>query len=184
MDNTEQLIAIYHTGFIVCSVLLVVGIALAVLFFFKFDIRTIYLLRTGKAKQQTINEMKERNLKTGKLSASSPYTDSGDLKRKEVKRKTGSFRITNPKPAKAVKAGGASPSPETILAGPAPETAVLQSQSGVPESASIAPQKIADPLETAMLANSRNDSVPVRTSPTFRFTLTERTIVSHTTETI
>ena len=81
MDNTEQLIAIYHTGFIVCAVLLVVGIALAVLFFFKFDIRTIYMLRTGKAKQQTINEMKERNLKTGKLSASSPYTDSGDLKR-------------------------------------------------------------------------------------------------------
>ena len=81
MDNTEQLIAIYHTGFIVCAVLLVVGIALAVLFFFKFDIRTIYMLRTGKAKQQTINEMKERNLKTGKLSASSPYTDSGDLKK-------------------------------------------------------------------------------------------------------
>lgn len=182
MDNTEQLITIYHTGFIASLVLLLTGIALAVLFFFIFDIRKIYMMRTGKAKQQTINEMKERNLKTGKLSVSSPYTDSGNLKRKEEKRKTGSFRITNPKPAQAVNAGSVSPSSETILAGPAPETAVLQS--GVPESASIAPQKIADPLETAMLANSRNDSVPVRTSPTFRFTLTERTIVTHTTEII
>ena len=68
MDNTEQLISLYHTGFIVCVVLFVIGILLAVACFFMFDIRNIFMLRTGRAKQQTIAEMQARNQKTGKLS--------------------------------------------------------------------------------------------------------------------
>lgn len=93
MDNTERLISIYHTGFVVSAILLVAGILLAILFFFIFDIRTIFLIRTGKAKQQTIDEMKEKNLQTGRLSTGSPYTPSGELKKRDKKRNTGAFRI-------------------------------------------------------------------------------------------
>ena len=93
MDNTERLISIYHTGFVVSAILLVAGILLAILFFFLFDIRTIFLIRTGRAKQQTIDEMKEKNLQTGRLGVDSPYTPSGELKKKDKKRNTGAFRI-------------------------------------------------------------------------------------------
>ena len=93
MDNTERLISIYHTGFVVSAILLVAGILLAILFFFIFDIRTIFLIRTGRAKQQTIDEMKEKNLQTGRLSTGSPYTPSGELKKRDKKRNTGAFRI-------------------------------------------------------------------------------------------
>ena len=197
MENTERLITIYHTGFIVCAILFVIGILLALAFFFMFDIRNIFLLRTGRAKQQTISEMQERNLRTGKLSEGSPYTDSGELKRKEEKRRTGAFKSSKLKASKAGTAKTASAPPagaapggpiaETAVlqsAGAAPETAVLQSEAAPAASAGKSAQVYNDPLQTAMLASSKRDEEPAQPKSSFKFTLTERTIIIHTTESI
>lgn len=176
MDNTEQLIAIYHTGFIVCAVLFVVGILLAVAFFFMFDIRNIFLIRTGRAKQQAIEEMEERNLKTGKLSTAPSKLASGQTGKKK---KTGPIGKNNPE--STVRSENTTASAGAVSAGQASETSVLQN----PQATSpAAPQYNQDPLETVMLSEQDSGAVSVNTSPTFRFTVTERTIIIHTTETI
>ena len=193
MDNTERLISIYHTGFIVCAILLVVGIALAVLFFFMFDIRNVYMIRTGRAKQKTIEEMQARNLKTGKLSTSAPYTDSGELRKKDEKRKTGAFKtgafrlperrkVTVEPPKESPKhpqpASASSPG-ETVLLNEAP------AGSGVAASAvRSAPDPNFDPLATEVLSTDKQAAEPAASKTGFRFTITERTIVIHTSESI
>ena len=159
MDNTEQLISIYHTGFIVCTLLLIAGIAMAVLFFFMFDIRNIFRIRTGRAKQQTISEMQERNLKTGKLSIDSPYTESGELKPKERKRNTGAFRIPGRKGADEQK-------PKPLVA-PASSASMMTEQIGTPAASSgglagpgtpTAPAASAAAMETSVLEGGTNAS--------------------------
>ena len=158
MDNTEQLISIYHTGFTVCTLLLIAGIAMAVLFFFMFDIRNIFRIRTGRAKQQTISEMQERNLKTGKLSIDSPYTESGELKPKERKRNTGAFRIPGRKGADEQK-------PKPLVA-PASGASVATEQIGMPApaapsggpSGSEASAAPAAAMETSVLEGGANAS--------------------------
>ena len=193
MDNTERLISIYHTGFIVCAILLVVGIALAVLFFFMFDIRNVYMIRTGRAKQKTIEEMQARNLKTGKLSTSAPYTDSGELRRKEEKRKTGAFKtgafrfpekrkvtVEPPKesPVRPQTAPGSSPG-ETVLLNETP--AAANTAASAVRSAAV---PSIDPMATEVLSADKKAAEPAATKTGFRFTITERTIVTHTSESI
>ena len=56
-----------NTAFIICLVLGFVCLALAVLFFFLFDIPRVYLLRTGKGARKTIKKMEEINAQTGRL---------------------------------------------------------------------------------------------------------------------
>lgn len=192
MDN-ERLISIYHTGFIVCAVLLIVGIALAVLFFFMFDIRNVYMIRTGRAKQKTIEEMQARNLKTGKLSSSAPYTDSGELRKKEEKRKTGQFKtgafklperrkITVEPPKESPKR------PQTAPASSPSETVLLSETSAGADAAASAVKSAAnpniDPLATEVLSTEKQAAEPAASKTGFRFTITERTVIIHTSESI
>lgn len=65
--ETEQLIGVYHTGFIVCLILTILFVALSVLLFFKLRIRDVFNFMTGRAEKMTIRRMEEENAKTGKL---------------------------------------------------------------------------------------------------------------------
>lgn len=65
--ETEQLIGLYHTGFIVCLILTILFVALSVLLFFKLRIRDVFNFMTGRAEKMTIRRMEEENVKTGKL---------------------------------------------------------------------------------------------------------------------
>lgn len=67
MQELERMISIYHTGFIVCLVLACVFFVLSVVLFFKFDIRRIIDMRTGRGAKKTIQKMEEINARTGKL---------------------------------------------------------------------------------------------------------------------
>lgn len=67
MQETEQIISLYHTGFIVCLSLTFLFAALSVFFFFKFKIRNVFDFRTGRAEKRKIKQMEEENAKTGKL---------------------------------------------------------------------------------------------------------------------
>ena len=66
MDNTT-LITVASVGLRISLVLLIIGAVLTVLLFWRFDIRNIYLIRSGKAKRKTVSKMQEHNNRTGKL---------------------------------------------------------------------------------------------------------------------
>ena len=199
MDNTEQLIAIYHTAFIVSALVMCIGLILAVAFFFLFDIKNIFMIRTGKAKQKSISEMQERNLQTGKLS-SSPYTDSGEIRRKKEKRKTGAFRVPDKKPGTVVQpakrpmestvplqeSGAVGKTDQTTLDSPL-ETSLLGTSSSNPSNDETLYQNESSQYEvqgTEVLGGGSDQPMPAQAGSGFKFTVTERTIVIHTNESI
>lgn len=67
MDQAQQLIQAYRLGFNISAILTVLAILSAVFIFFKFDIRTIFSIRTGRAAKKTIEKMAMENAKTGRL---------------------------------------------------------------------------------------------------------------------
>lgn len=67
MQGTEQLIAVYHVGFIICLCLTILFAALSVFIFFKFKIRGVFNFLTGRTQKRTIKQMEEDNAQTGKL---------------------------------------------------------------------------------------------------------------------
>lgn len=67
MQETEQIISLYHTGFMICLGLAVIFTILSIIFFFKFDIRKVFDFRTGRGERRIIRQMEEENAKTGKL---------------------------------------------------------------------------------------------------------------------
>ena len=67
MQETEQLITLYHTGFIIFLILTILFAALSVLLFFLFKIRRVFDYLTGRAEKRTIRQMEEENAQTGKL---------------------------------------------------------------------------------------------------------------------
>ena len=80
MQETEQLITLYHTGFIIFLVLTILFAALSVLLFFLFKIRRVFDYLTGRAEKRTIRQMEEENAQTGKLRQDTFIPEStGDL---------------------------------------------------------------------------------------------------------
>lgn len=65
--NSQSMIAAYNTGFNICLTIAVLGAASAIFLFFKFDIRTIFAIRTGRAERQTVEKLREANARTGTL---------------------------------------------------------------------------------------------------------------------
>lgn len=80
MQETEQLITLYHTGFIICLILTILFAVLSVLIFFLFKIRRVFDFLTGRAEKRTIRQMEEENAQTGKLRRDTFIPEStGDL---------------------------------------------------------------------------------------------------------
>ena len=80
MQETEQLITLYHTGFIIFLILTILFAALSVLIFFLFKIRRVFDYLTGRAEKRTIRQMEEENAQTGKLRQDTFIPEStGDL---------------------------------------------------------------------------------------------------------
>ena len=67
MQETEQLISLYHTAIIVFLILTIVFALISVLIFFQFRIKDVYDFKTGRGQKRTIRQMEEENAKTGKL---------------------------------------------------------------------------------------------------------------------
>ena len=67
MQQTEQIIALLHIGFIVCICLAVLFAVLSIVLFFKLRIRDVFDFLTGRAQKRTIRQMEEVNAQTGKL---------------------------------------------------------------------------------------------------------------------
>lgn len=67
MENAQSLIQIYNTGFIVCVIITIAAFLSSAFMFFKFDIRTIFAIRTGHAEKISIKKMEDENARTGML---------------------------------------------------------------------------------------------------------------------
>lgn len=65
--QSEQIINIFHSGFIICLVLTILFAALSIFFFFRFKIRDVFNAITGRAQRKSVQQMEEENAKTGKL---------------------------------------------------------------------------------------------------------------------
>lgn len=67
MQELERMISIYHVAFIIFLILTIVFLVVSVVLFFRFDIRGIFDMRTGRGARKTIQKMQELNDQTGKL---------------------------------------------------------------------------------------------------------------------
>lgn len=169
MDAVE-LIELYSTLFYVFLGIAAFGLVLAVFFFFYFDIPAVRAMMTGKAKQETIRRMEEKNAMTGSLRFQYPG-NSGDVSRGGNNRRSGRTGRTSQPGAPQVSQSNPSPAhsePETsILQDTVNETVVLGGANAQPSDRQSG--------HTAIL--NRSDS-------SFRFEITQSTVVIHTDEII
>ena len=183
--NAAEQISLFNTLFYVSMSLTIVGLALAVFFFFYFDIPRVHAMMTGKAKRDTIRKMEEQNAMTGKLRMNyTGYTgETGDPARTGKLGRTGrtgrtgeiqESRIQNPAPAPQ-QHDQETVTPETaVLQTNAPETEVLYENAGETAILGAAPVQ-EEAGETAVLNHDLGG---------FRFQITETTLVIHTNEII
>ncbi len=67
MNQYQQSMDFFQTGYRVCFGIAIAALIIALILFFLFDIRTIFMIRTGRAQRRKVQEMEERNQRTGKL---------------------------------------------------------------------------------------------------------------------
>lgn len=67
MESYQNSMDFFLNAYRICFVIAAVAFVLALLMFFSFDIRTIFMIKTGRARQKTVDEMSEKNSRTGKL---------------------------------------------------------------------------------------------------------------------
>lgn len=67
MAKAESLIRIYQICFYISLVVTILGLANAAFLFFRFNVRGIFEIRTGRAAKRTIRKMAEANASTGRL---------------------------------------------------------------------------------------------------------------------
>jgi len=200
-------IAIYNTLFYVFLGITALGLVLSIFFFFYFDIPTTRAMLTGKAKQNTIRRMEEKNAKTGELKYQYPSTTADMAPRGRTGRTgqtgvqaqtgyTGNMQPVRSNPAAAQQAVFEtavlqSAAPETeVLQNVAPETEVLQSIAPETEVLQSAAPGNAIPGSAAYQTYSQQNielgqTAMLHPEPTnFPFEVTQTVVVIHTDEII
>ena len=78
----EGIIGLYSTGFTVSMVIAILGAICSVGLFFLYDIKTVFLVRTGRAQKLSEKRIAERNEATSKLKAdySFEYDSTSNLR--------------------------------------------------------------------------------------------------------
>lgn len=109
MDSIDSLISIFRTCFHVCIAFTVLFLIITVVLFFLFDVKTIFNIRTGRAKKKTVKEMQEANNTTGRLRVSGKTLTSqlpkGGKKSKIEKSNESPAVGINPNPSNAFSDG-------------------------------------------------------------------------------
>ena len=143
-------ISLLKTGFIICLAGAILFFVISIVLFFVFDIKTIFMIRSGRAQAKTVKEMETANSSTGRLRVGKE-TQTGTLKKKT----TGKLRnrplseVVTPPPAaqqpaaapamqnqyddaqpmqatEELSARDAEPQTEVLAVSPADETMVLK----------------------------------------------------------
>lgn len=126
--ESNSLINIFETCFQVCLAFTVLFLVISIVLFFLFDIRAIFNIRTGRAKNKTIKEMQAANNTTGRLRVGGKTLTS--KLGKEQKNRTRGPVVVPPQPVQ-----GYSTNPTEILPSDGSEnpTEVLQSDNAQTE---------------------------------------------------
>jgi len=95
--GSGSLISIFDTCFKVCFAFTILFLIISVILFFLFDIKAIFSIRTGRAKNKTIKEMQAANNKTGRLRVDGKTLTS--KLSKEQKEKTRGPVVVPPQPS-------------------------------------------------------------------------------------
>ena len=101
-------ISIFNTAFVVCLSMAILFFIISVVLFFIFDIKTIYMIRSGKAKAKTVKEMQAANADTGRLRIGNKTQTEKTPGKKDNKDKNKPAKKPTPK---AVPAAAAKPAP-------------------------------------------------------------------------
>jgi len=141
VNSTLQML---NTLFLVCAILAGVFLVISVILFFIFDIRSIFNIRTGRAKKKTVQEMQDANSRTDvlKLSKTGQRVRRGSLtgplgSAPISKKLPHSAEIVPPPKAQNIEAVPATTETELLT----PETSVLKSQPPETPETSVLKQK-------------------------------------------
>lgn len=110
----EQLMMISSVGFVVCTILAVVGVGLSIYTFWKYDIREVFIIRSGRGLKRAVLRMENQRSVSGTIRSPLPEADSDIRKTSKNKVKKTDVSIE----AKTV-------APETLPLDSAPETMPL-----------------------------------------------------------
>lgn len=81
--TAEEMIPIYHGLFYACMAGMFLFAAIAAVLFFKFDIRHVFNVQSGRAEKMTVERMRAENAATGRLILSADIASgktAGDAK--------------------------------------------------------------------------------------------------------
>ena len=56
-----DMLSVLNTAFVICLAMTILFFVVSVILFFLFDIKTIYMIRSGRAQAKTVKEMEEIN---------------------------------------------------------------------------------------------------------------------------
>ena len=171
MDAAKQM-QVFGDLALIFGAIAVIGLGLAVFFFFYFDIPEVYALMTGKAKKKTVERVAKTNSRTGRLRVLSESLNETAPAAHIIQAPVRAGAETEPVNKVSGYSGGGENSMETTILGETPNTSVLNA--GVPE----AP-------ETMVLGKTAPEApaqIPVEYP--IQFDVVESTIVIHTDEII
>ena len=170
--NPSDLVDLYTTGFRICLAITLIALAVAVYLFIKLDIRSVFMLVSGRKRKRTIKQLSEAQERTDQIGPAMPNLDfgntgntggTGKLARSRV---GGLFRRSG-------RSGELSPPTQ-----PGMDTLPLAA-------AGESPGANAANLDTAQMADVEVAAKPLGSAAQrIGFKVTERTLVIHTDELI
>jgi len=76
--NPSDLVDLYTTGFRICLAITLIALAVAVYLFIKLDIRTVFMLVSGRKRKKTIKQLSEAQERTDQIGPAMPNLDFGN----------------------------------------------------------------------------------------------------------
>ena len=76
--NPSDLVDLYTTGFRICLAITLIALAVAVYLFIKLDIRSVFMLVSGRKRKKTIKQLSEAQERTDQIGPAMPNLDFGN----------------------------------------------------------------------------------------------------------
>lgn len=131
----EQLLTISTIGFIISAVAAVIGAVLSAVTFWRFDIREVFLIRSGKGLKNALIGMEKQRAETGTL-RNAPQKPEKKAKKRAKDKKKSNLKAPETAPLKAApETVPLSTAPETVMLNRADETMMLDQGQAIPAEA-------------------------------------------------
>lgn len=169
MQSVQEMISIYHMGYLICMAVSIFFLICSVIMFIRFNIPKILSDKTGRALKKSMKLIEEKNARTGSLRM------TGQTGRIRTVGQTGKIRTERASEAQ-VQSHIVPPAPATDIL--TPGTDVLETHDAGPDKASDAAyEQTGGGIDTASKA-VLGDNLPIP------FKITKRLVIIHTGEAI